>query len=96
MPGRTRPKCVVPTTTVEPVHHFTAETDEMARLCFEYATERLRMDPVPLDHPQSLADLTAAVGDTITAAGSSPELVMGWFRDVLAPACISADSPSFL
>ena len=68
----------------------------MARLCFEYATERLRMDPVPLDHPQSLADLTAAVGATINAEGHDPELVMGWFRDVLAPACISADSPSFL
>ena len=78
------------------MHRFDAATDEMARLCFEYATERLRMDPVPLDNPRSLAELTAAVGPTISAAGHDPELVMGWFRDVLAPACISADSSAFL
>ncbi len=78
------------------MHRFDAATDEIARLCFEYATERLRMDPVPLDHPRSLAELTAAVGTTITASGHDPTTVVGWFRDVLAPACISADSPAFL
>ncbi len=78
------------------MHEFDLETEKMAALCFDYATDRLRMDPVPLDHPMSLAELTEAVGPTISAAGHDPELVIGWFRDVLAPACISADSPVFL
>ncbi len=78
------------------MHEFDLATEKMAALCFEYATDRLRMDPVPLDHPRSLADLNAAVGQTISEAGHDPEQVIGWFRDVLAPACISADSPVFL
>ena len=36
------------------------------------------------------------VGPTITAHGHDPETVIGWFRDTLAPACISADSTRFL
>jgi glutamate/tyrosine decarboxylase-like PLP-dependent enzyme len=78
------------------VHHFDASTDRIAQLCFDYATERLRMDPAPLDQPRTLAELNAAVGPTIEAYGHDPETVLGWFRDTLAPACISADSPAFL
>ncbi len=78
------------------MHRFDATTEELIELCFDYATTRLRMDPVPLDQPQSLAELDAAVGPTIGPSGHSPATVMGWFRDVLAPACISADSPAFL
>ena len=78
------------------MHHYDTATEKMAQLCFGYATQRLRLDPVPLDHPMSLAELDAAVGPTISAAGHDPEQVIGWFRDVLAPACISADSPAFL
>ena len=73
------------------MHEFDAATEKLAALCFDYATDRLRMDPVPLDHPMSLAELTAAVGQTISAEGHDPERVIGWFRDVLAPACISGN-----
>ena len=78
------------------MHHFDDTTEQIAQLCFDYAIERLRMDPAPLDHPQSLAELTAAVGPTISADAQDPATVLGWFRDTLAPACISADSPAFL
>jgi len=78
------------------VHHFDETTERVARLCFDYAIERLRMQPVPLDQPRSLADLTASVGPTISAEGRDPEEVMSWFRDTLAPACISCDSEAFL
>ena len=78
------------------MHRFDATTEELIELCFDYATTRLRMDPVPLDQPQTLAELDAAVGPTIGPSGHPPATVMGWFRDVLAPACISADSPAFL
>jgi glutamate/tyrosine decarboxylase-like PLP-dependent enzyme len=78
------------------VHHFDASTDRIAQLCFDYAIDRLRMDPAPLDQPRTLAELNAAVGPTIDAHGHDPAVVLGWFRDTLAPACISADSPAFL
>ena len=54
------------------VHHFDESTERIAQLCFDYAIERLRMDPAPLDQPRSLAELTAAVGPTIDAARSRP------------------------
>jgi glutamate/tyrosine decarboxylase-like PLP-dependent enzyme len=78
------------------MHHFDARTDEIARLCFDYAIARLRMDPVPLDHPATLAELRAAAGSTITAAGRPATEVMRTFAEVLAPACISSDSDRFL
>jgi aromatic-L-amino-acid decarboxylase len=78
------------------VHRFDATTERIAQLCFDYAIERLRMDPPPIDQPSTLAALDAAVGTTITAEGHDPQTVMGWFQDTLAPACISCDSPAFL
>ncbi len=78
------------------MHHFDARTEDIARICFDYAIERLRMDPVPLDQPRSPQELTALVGSTITREGRPPEEVMALFADVLAPACISSDSPRFL
>ena len=78
------------------MHRFDDRTEEIARLCFEYAIDRLRMDPVPLDRSLPLAALETLAGTTITAAGRPPEDVMRLFADVLAPACISSDSPRFL
>jgi aromatic-L-amino-acid/L-tryptophan decarboxylase len=78
------------------MHRFDAETEEIARLCFDYAIERLRMDPVPLDEPATFEELTERAGQTIGAAGRSPDDVMALFGEVLAPACISSDSPGFL
>ncbi len=40
------------------MHHFDESTEQIAQLCFDYAIERLRMDPAPLDHPRTLAELT--------------------------------------
>jgi aromatic-L-amino-acid/L-tryptophan decarboxylase len=78
------------------VHRFDTAAEESARLCFEYALDRLRMDDVELDQPVTIAELDAAVGPTITAAGHDPAEVLAWFRDTLAPACISTDSTRFL
>ena len=78
------------------MHRFDESTAEIARLCFEYALERLQLDPVPLDAPLTLEQLTAAAGGTITPGGRSPEEIMRVFAEVLAPACISSDSPRFL
>ncbi len=78
------------------MHRFDAETEEIARLCLDYALDRLRLDPVPLDEPETFEALEARAGQTISATGRSPEEVMALFGEVLAPACISSDSPRFL
>jgi aromatic-L-amino-acid/L-tryptophan decarboxylase len=77
------------------VHSFDETAERAARACLDYALERLRLDPAPLDHPATYAALAAAVGNSITAAGRDPEAVLQDFTEVLAPACISTDSPRF-
>jgi len=78
------------------MHHFDDIADRAARSCLEYALDRLRLDPAPLDLPASHEDLARAAGRTITRAGHDPEEVLRVFTDVLAPACLSSDSPRFL
>jgi aromatic-L-amino-acid/L-tryptophan decarboxylase len=78
------------------MHKYDAGTEEIAQLCFDYSIARLRLDPVPLDGPLSLAELERLAGQTITAGGKPPEEVMELFAEVLAPACVSNDSPKFL
>ena len=71
------------------MHRFDATTERIAELCFDYAAERLRLDPVPLDGPTTPEALQAAAGETITPAGLGADAAMALFRDVLAPACLS-------
>jgi glutamate/tyrosine decarboxylase-like PLP-dependent enzyme len=78
------------------VHHFDESTERTANACLDYALERLRLDPAPLDQPVPFAELHARAGDNITAGGRDPEDVLRVFTDVLAPACLSTDSPRFL
>jgi glutamate/tyrosine decarboxylase-like PLP-dependent enzyme len=56
----------------------------------------MRMDPPPLDGPRTEAELRAMAGRTITPAGIGGLEALRVFGDVLAPACISIDHPSYL
>ncbi len=78
------------------MHHFDDTAARAARVCLDYALERLRLDPAPLDGPVPPAELRARAGTTITATGAPPEDVLALFADVLAPACLSTDSPRYL
>jgi len=78
------------------MHHFDDKAQRAAQACLEYAMERLRDDPPPLDRSVPYADLAQQVGQTITREGRDPEDVLRVFIDVLAPACLSTDSPRFL
>jgi glutamate/tyrosine decarboxylase-like PLP-dependent enzyme len=78
------------------MHHFDDTAERAAQACLDYALERLRLDPAPLDHPLSLAELTERAGVSITREGHPPEDVLRTFEEVLAPACLSSDSPRFL
>jgi glutamate/tyrosine decarboxylase-like PLP-dependent enzyme len=77
------------------VHHFDETAERAARACLDYALERLRLDPAPLDHPSTFDELAARAGRSITPEGREPEAVLRVFTEVLAPACISTDSPRF-
>jgi glutamate/tyrosine decarboxylase-like PLP-dependent enzyme len=78
------------------VHSYDTFTERIARACLDYAGDRLRLDPVPLDRPLPLATLRERAGRTITAEGRDPEAVMQVVADVLAPACVSTDSHRFV
>jgi L-2,4-diaminobutyrate decarboxylase len=78
------------------VHKFTPETQIVADEIFDYALERLKMDPPELDAPRTFEDLTALAGSTITADGLGGSETLRLFGEVLAPTCISVDHPRYL
>jgi L-2,4-diaminobutyrate decarboxylase len=80
----------------EGMHRFTEDTEGAARAIVEYALDRIRLDPPPLDGPLSEAELAAKVGETVTPQGIGAKEGLRLFAHVLAPACISVDNPRFL
>ena len=78
------------------MHRRTEAMAELKAAIVSYATDRVRMDPPPLDGPRTLAELRAAAGATITPEGIGGLEALRIFKDVLAPACISVDHPRFL
>ncbi len=69
---------------------------ELEQLVLDYANERLRLDPVPLDRSATVEELRTTAGDTITAQGLGGQRAMELFAEVLAPACLSVDHPRYL
>lgn len=70
--------------------------DRLASLIFDYCRWRLSLDPVDLDFPGDKAFLDRALEGAIRAEPQPPERILELFRDQLAPAVISCDSPRFL
>ena len=68
----------------------------MASELLRYTVERLRLDPVPLDHPRPASELDELAPSLIGESGNDPDLVLATFAEVLAPAVMSADSTRFL
>lgn len=78
------------------MHRYDEDTDHLARAVFEYALQRVRMDPPDLDGPVPAAYLREVVGQTITPDGIGGHEALRLFVEHLAPACISVDHPRFL
>jgi L-2,4-diaminobutyrate decarboxylase len=78
------------------VHRHDESTERLTDAVVEYAIDRMRMDPPPLDHPRTEAELRADAGKTITPEGLGGEEALRVFADVLAPACLSIDHPRYL
>jgi L-2,4-diaminobutyrate decarboxylase len=75
------------------VHRYDEATDRLARAVFEYALERVRMDPPPLDGTLSEHELRARAGRTVTPQGIGGLEALRLFAEVLAPATLSQDHP---
>jgi L-2,4-diaminobutyrate decarboxylase len=78
------------------VHGFNAETEALGEAVLQYAENRMRLHPVPLDGPKTLEELQAVAGDTITAEGMGGLAALKLFGDELALACLSNDHPRYL
>ncbi|MEO7754209.1 MAG: aminotransferase class I/II-fold pyridoxal phosphate-dependent enzyme [Terracoccus sp.] len=79
------------------MHSFDKDADHRALdQALSYARERLLMDPVPLDGPETQEYLRSAAGPTVTAAGLGATTAMEVFVHTLAPACLSTDHPRYL
>jgi L-2,4-diaminobutyrate decarboxylase len=77
------------------MHRFDPSMETLAQAAIQYALERIRMDPPPLDGPRTREDLDA-YGPTITKDGLGGMNALRLFCDHLAPASISQDHPRAL
>jgi L-2,4-diaminobutyrate decarboxylase len=78
------------------VHRLDTSNEVLTQAVIRYAVERMRLDPPPLDHPRTEAELRAMAGHTVTPEGIGGLEALRVFGEVLAPACISIDHPRFL
>lgn len=80
---------------MQSMHEYTQETDALAEAVVEYTRRRIA-DPQPLDHPVPPDELSRAAGPTITSDGIGGQEALRIWAEVLAPATITTDHPSFL
>ncbi|HVQ88230.1 MAG TPA: aminotransferase class V-fold PLP-dependent enzyme [Actinomycetes bacterium] len=78
------------------MHQYDADTERLAQQVIDYARNRLRLDPVPLDGPRPPADLAKDAGQTITPEGLGGDEALRVFQEVLAKATLSVDNPRYL
>jgi L-2,4-diaminobutyrate decarboxylase len=78
------------------MHRQDAVNQALTEAIIEYAVDRMRLDPPPLDGSRTRSELEQLVGNTVTASGLGGPEALRVFTDVLAPACISVDHPRFL
>jgi len=76
--------------------HQAGANNELREAIYRYASERMDMNPAPLDGPKSRAELEALAGPTITESGLGGTRALAIFEENLAPATISTDHPNFL
>lgn len=78
------------------MHDYNEQTDALADEIFEYARARTRLDPIPLNHPRTEAELRDLCGVTVTPEGIGGSRALELFADVLEPASLSVDYTKYL
>lgn len=77
------------------MHKFDRDDEFLAEELLGYAMARMRRDPPPLDHSETLEVLNERAGISITPEGVGSNAAFFTFATVLAKACISVDHPRF-
>ena len=67
------------------MHRHDPASEVLTEAIVRYAVDRVRLDPPPLDHPRTAAELRAMAGRTITPGGLGGLEALRVFADVLAP-----------
>ena len=78
------------------MHAASAESTAIVDAVLDYSRRRMLAADVPLDKPQSPAELDRLVGTTITDAGLGSQRALSVFEHILAPACLTTSHPSYL
>ena len=78
------------------LHTYDESTDDLADEIVSYSLARIRMDPPPLDKPQTPDQLRKAIGPTVTPEGIGGHEAFRRFVEHIAPATISIDHPRYL
>jgi L-2,4-diaminobutyrate decarboxylase len=78
------------------VHRYDKQTAVLGEAVLAHALRRLRLDPVPLDGPRTLEELSQVGEVQISAEGIGGLAALDLFAKELAPACISIDHPRYL
>ncbi len=76
--------------------HEPEANNQLRDAIYKYASERMDMNPAPLDGPKTKSDLENFAGNTMTEAGLGGLAALELFEKTLAPATISTDHPNFL
>src|SRR6478609_3218024 len=78
------------------MHAASAESTALVDAVLDYSRRRMLAADVPLDKPQSEAELNRLVGPTITDAGLGAARALSVFEHILAPACLTTSHPLYL
>ena len=78
------------------MHAASAESTAIVDAVLDYSRRRMLAADVPLDKPQTPAELNRLVGTTITDAGLGSQRALSVFEHILAPACLTTSHPAYL
>lgn len=78
------------------MHIHDDATAALRERIFDYARERMQLDPPPLDKGMPFTELRAIMPDTVTEEGIGGDKAMSLFGEILAPASMSTDNPAMV
>ncbi len=78
------------------MHAASPESNAIVDAVLDYSRRRMLADDVPLDKPQTPAELRRLVGATITDGGLGAQRALSVFEHILAPACLTTSHPLYL
>lgn len=78
------------------MHAASAESTAIVDAVLDYSRRRMLAADVPLDKPQTPAELNRLVGTTITDQGLGSQRALSVFEHILAPACLTTSHPAYL